>query len=382
MDMAHGRRVCGRYARPAHTRRSTESSLSSFGWPPGAGPLLGPRRSSRVLDEGGDGGLGAGVFRAPPMKPEHDSQETVPLCPGDELQDGPTLRSSSQGRAPRLLYLTSGFSAALLLAAIILSISNSVMMARIEHLADGVLNKTDRRFGFGAPLPKNGFSGETYYNATIVASILSASRASSTTSSRPTASSAALGNMATFPDSIDLVDERTPDKPYRLTQDTVDRHINVVLNPHVRRFHSRQLPNSTGPPLRQVSAVIQYTIEEDGRSNCQMAGYFPPTDDPAGKPLDISGPPVITVWNLTNHLDVEHRTWNPAHPLRTNLTWATRPPRGNLLGTLYASPGTHPKTTVFPCPSGGKMTVELTCPSPGCEIALQQIKTYPMQGQV
>ena len=111
--------------------------------------------------------------------------------------------------------LTFGAGSLLLLATLLLAITDMRMLARLEKVTDGFIDKTNRKYGFGSPLLDGGFSGEEYL----------ATRVSSSPASKPASTKK---TSIQFPTSIDLINEEEPDSIY-----TGKR--NVEMTQHVSR---------------------------------------------------------------------------------------------------------------------------------------------------
>lgn len=109
--------------------------------------------------------------------------------------------SKRHTRAQACVALIFGAGTLLLLATLLLTIVDMRMLARLESVTDGIIDKTNRKYGFGSPLLDGGFSGEQYL----------ATRVSSSPATKPTSTKK---SSIQFPTSIDLINEEQPDTIY------------------------------------------------------------------------------------------------------------------------------------------------------------------------
>ena len=125
--------------------------------------------------------------------------------------------------------------------------------------------------------------------------------------------------------------------------------------------------------------VAQFRVHDYGMERCRIVASIPSPDLlPKNQSLTLLGDTsAIEVWNLTTPSA-------PSTELDVNsLSWKTKPPRNNLLGTVGVSVDSTIRSEEFWCgPSSSLQTFELVCTSPSCHIEFfQDIYFKPRFGE-
>ena len=154
------------------------------------------------------------------MKSGRDYASHLRLSDDDSNEESSTLLSpqlkekSGRGLWSCLPLMAITFTSILLLAALALAVQNAIMLSRLELYSSQLVDETDRKYGYGSPVPSGGFSGEENF------STMSASAPKFTGNS-------GIRPVARFPTSIDIIDDREADKVVVMDQNV------RVSGPHV-----------------------------------------------------------------------------------------------------------------------------------------------------
>jgi len=127
-----------------------------------------------------------------------------------------------------------------------------------------------------------------------------------------------------------------------------------------------------------ITTIAQFRVHDFGMERCKVVATIP------ANPIALfeASPKRLKTYTLsgdTTNVQVWLLDSDPYVELNTlHLTYATRPARRTLLGSLHVAEDHMSSTPEFPCPSGSLQTVEYVCTGPSCNIEFYQYKRYPV----
>ncbi|KAI0062554.1 hypothetical protein BV25DRAFT_1916071 [Artomyces pyxidatus] len=140
----------------------------------------------------------------------------------------------------------------------------------------------------------------------------------------------------------------------------VGRAVNIV---RVNARHPQaQFPRDGWVLLTDEDATFLHFDLDNLAAECAFHLFFPTRDalTRTGKLLTLEGAPTIEIFQVSSKGEL------------TNITWASRPPRGASLGRFQATYGGDVKSRSFDCGGSGNLTVEMVCVSVGCRVEYRE----------
>lgn len=105
---------------------------------------------------------------------------------------------------------------------------------------------------------------------------------------------------------------------------------------------------------RQYHTILQFRVMDYGMERCALALRLPSGEEGSSKSADIE----LSVLDVSRPLDP------------SSISWSSRPPRRNVVGTLRASADEEVRLPEFPCKWGSLYAFEASCApdSPACDV--------------